>query len=204
MVDGSGAVAGRNDLAGPDRLTKAALVPVLFAALLTPALAHSPIGESPPPRGFAVRPGATLETGDTFVQDGVRYRLWGVQACLPGTRAQLTGGRIEDCGAVSLAGLAALLRDGTASCIEIARSTWRGDPYAFVSCTVRIDGGEVELGTALIASGFAFAALGPDGRPVHPPYAAAETVARESWEGLWAAQAFDHPAETLPSGAAAR
>lgn len=146
---------------------------------------------------FAVRADATLETGDTFLQDGVRYRLWGVQACLPDTRVELASGRMEDCGSVSLAGLAGFLRGGTTTCTEIARSTWQGAPYAFVSCTLNLGGRDVELGTALIGSGLAFAALGPDGRPVHPFYVAAESVAREEGEGLWTAVAFDHPSTRL-------
>ena len=178
-----------------------ALASLILIALVTPGLSQAPTAQGGPVAGFAVQSDATLETGDTFVQGSVRYRLWGVQACLPTTRVELAGGRVEDCGAVSLAGLAGLLLDGRVACVEIARSTWRSIPYAFVSCTVHVGERDVELGTALIASGLAFAALRPDGRPVHPPYAAAEAVAREGKEGLWAATTFDHPAAALRAGA---
>ncbi len=40
--------------------------------------------------------------------------------------------------------------------------------------------------TALIASGFAFAALQPDGKPVHLPYFVAELDAKRARAGLWA------------------
>ena len=180
---------------------RSALASLSFIALVTPGLAQAPMAQLGPVAGFALQSDATLETGDTFVQGGVRYRLWGVQACLPMTRVKLAGGRVEDCGAVSLAGLAGLLQDGRVACVEIARSAWRNTPYAFVSCKMRLGERDVELGTALIASGLAFAALEPGGRPVHLPYAAAEAVARERKEGLWAATTFDHPAAALRAGA---
>ena len=44
----------------------------------------------------------------------------------------------------------------------------------------------VELGTALIASGFAFAALTQAGRPVSVPYLVAEREAKAARAGLWA------------------
>ena len=47
-------------------------------------------------------------------------------------------------------------------------------------------GSRIDLGTALIATGFAFAALRPDGQPVHPAYLVAQRVAQESRAGLWA------------------
>ncbi len=46
-------------------------------------------------------------------------------------------------------------------------------------------GSRIDLGTALIATGFAFAALKPDGQPVHPPYFIAELVAQRAKAGLW-------------------
>jgi endonuclease YncB( thermonuclease family) len=38
----------------------------------------------------------------------------------------------------------------------------------------------------LIATGFAFASLKPDGQPVHPPYWVAQEIAAQSKAGLWA------------------
>ncbi len=43
-----------------------------------------------------------------------------------------------------------------------------------------------EIETALIATGFGFAALKPDGRPVHAPYFVAQLVAQRARVGLWA------------------
>jgi endonuclease YncB( thermonuclease family) len=54
-------------------------------------------------------------------------------------------------------------------------------------------GSRIDLGTALIASGFAFAALTLDGRPVHPPYLEAERVAQNTRAGLWAFQDLPNP-----------
>lgn len=163
-----------------------------------PSLAQS----TPPAADDAAAPitidqTATLETGDTLLQNGVRYRLWGVQACLPGTTATLANGQEEDCGTVSRTGLSALLADAETVCFEIARSEWKGQPYAFTSCSMRVGEQEVELGTALIASGLAFAALTPQGEPVHPPYAAAEVAAKADRNGLWGAKLFVHPAQAL-------
>lgn len=31
---------------------------------------------------FDLQPGVTLETGDTWITEGKRYRLYGVQSCL--------------------------------------------------------------------------------------------------------------------------
>jgi endonuclease YncB( thermonuclease family) len=47
-------------------------------------------------------------------------------------------------------------------------------------------GSHIDLGTALIATGFAFAALKPDGQPVHAPYFVAQLVAQRAKAGLWA------------------
>jgi endonuclease YncB( thermonuclease family) len=47
-------------------------------------------------------------------------------------------------------------------------------------------GSRIDLGTALIATGFAFAALKPDGQPVHAPYFVAQLVAQRAKAGLWA------------------
>jgi endonuclease YncB( thermonuclease family) len=44
----------------------------------------------------------------------------------------------------------------------------------------------VELGTALIASGFAFVARTQEGRPVNFPYLVAEQEAKAARAGLWA------------------
>lgn len=150
-------------------------------------------------RSFPIAGDAVIETGDTFVQNGDRVRLYGVQACLPGTTVRLADGAEHDCGQVSIAGLAGLMGDARPTCIEISRSEWRNRPYVFASCSMAIGDRNVELGTALIASGFAFAALTATGAPVHAPYIAAESVAQEDKRGLWSSRAFVHPAKALLS-----
>ena len=47
-------------------------------------------------------------------------------------------------------------------------------------------GSRLDLGTALIATGFAFAALKPDGSPAHAPYLVAQRLAQRTRAGLWA------------------
>ena len=172
-------------------------MPMRRLASLAIALCATTAMASDEPRTFNVAPNATIETGDTFIQDGERYRLYGVQACLPGTTVQLANGEAEDCGSVSISGLAGLMRDTAPQCVEIGRSEWRGMPYVFASCSMAIAGRNVELGTALIASGLAFASLTPDGAPVHTPYLAAEAVAQEQKQGIWSSKAFVHPAQAL-------
>ncbi|RUV08832.1 thermonuclease family protein, partial [Mesorhizobium sp. M5C.F.Ca.IN.020.32.2.1] len=55
------------------------LLAILGVALAPVAAAAAPAGY------FDLQPGVTLETGDTWVSDGLRYRLFGVQSCLRGT-----------------------------------------------------------------------------------------------------------------------
>ena len=47
-------------------------------------------------------------------------------------------------------------------------------------------GSRVDLGTALISIGYAFASVTLDGRPVYSPYLIAETQAKNTKSGLWA------------------
>ena len=47
-------------------------------------------------------------------------------------------------------------------------------------------GSRIDLGTTLISIGYAFAALTPEGRPVHLPYLGAEFAAQRTKAGLWA------------------
>ena len=50
----------------------------------------------------------------------------------------------------------------------------------------RNKGSRLDLGTALISIGYAFASVTLDGRPVYPPYLIAETQAKNTKSGLWA------------------
>ncbi|TIU09976.1 MAG: thermonuclease family protein, partial [Mesorhizobium sp.] len=55
------------------------LLALLSVALTPAAVSAAPAGY------FDLQPGITLETGDTWVSDGQKYRLFGVQSCLRGT-----------------------------------------------------------------------------------------------------------------------
>ena len=143
---------------------------------------------------FPIAGGAALETGDTWVQGGTRLRLYGVQACIRGTFFVNGSGQRLDCGDASLAMLAALIKDTRPECVPIAQQPGL---QTFVTCFATLEDKRVEFGTMLITSGFAFAALKPDGSPVHPPYFVAEQVAKSGRRGLWAYSDVPHPSVAL-------
>ncbi len=140
-------------------------------------------------RWFAISPTAIFETGDSWTDRGVVHRLYGVQACLRGTIFTNASGVRRDCGEASLAMLVALIRDLQPQCRQAAApSTVRAN---FVFCVATRTGGvgagsRIDLGTALIASGFGFASIAADGRPVHEHYFVAQLVAARAKAGLWA------------------
>ena len=138
---------------------------------------------------------ATFETGDTWRVGGDHYRLYGVQACLRGTAYTGPDGRKRDCGDASLSMLAGLIRTLSPSCAPVARRLDIGTAYVVCYADTTSPRGRqrVDLGTALIASGFAFAALDASGRPVNPEYFAAEMQAKNGRTGLWASPDLPHP-----------
>lgn len=166
---------------------------VTWPLLAVPAAAEpgkTVSGEGGRAASFPIAGSAALETGDTWVQGGTRLRLYGVQACIRGTFFINRSGQRLDCGDASLAMLAALIKDTRPECIPIAQHP---GVQTFVTCFAALEGRRVELGTMLITSGFAFAALKPDGSPVHPPYFVAEQVAKSNRRGLWAYSDVPHP-----------
>lgn len=141
------------------------------------------------PRWFPVPASAVYRTGDSWSEGDVTFRLYGVQSCLRGTRFTNAHGLKRDCGEASLAMLAALIRDLRPLCYEAAEIPKPKTIFAFCVAIPTAGAGKglrIDLGTALIVSGFAFAALTPAGRPVHAPYLAAERVAQQARAGLWA------------------
>lgn len=141
-----------------------------------------------------VPPTAVFETGDTWRVDALRYRLYGVQACIRGTTYTGSDGRGRDCGEVSLAMLAGLIRTLKPFCTPVAHRPDIGT--AFVVCYADAPGAlgrRIDLGTALIAGGFAFAALDAGGRSVNAAYRVAEEEARRSRAGLWTARDVPDP-----------
>ena len=138
---------------------------------------------------FPVPASAHYPTGDSWTDQGLTYRLYGVQACLRGTSVTNGHGLRRDCGEASLAMLIALTRDLRPQCYEAASLPAAGTVFVF--CIAQplagaAAGSRIDLGTALIATGYAFAALGPDGKPVHAPYFVAQLVAQRARAGLWA------------------
>jgi len=132
---------------------------------------------------------ARFETGDSWLVENARYRLYGVQACLRSTSFTNASGQKRDCGEAGLAMLVGLVRDLKPMCTPVVESSNAGP--VLVTCLAfpksgKAAGSRIDLGTALIASGFAFAALKPDGKPVHLPYFVAELDAKRSKAGLWA------------------
>lgn len=138
----------------------------------------------------------TFETGDTWRHEGRKYRLFGVQSCIRGTAYRSPEGQEGDCGLRSLASLAALFSTGTVGCQPVGTAK---DEATFVVCAANIDDATVDVGTALISSGAAFAATLPSGAPVSAAYAVAELAAKDSRRGLWEGS-FEHPADVLSGG----
>ncbi|MER8785354.1 thermonuclease family protein [Mesorhizobium sp. M1006] len=145
------------------------------------------------PTPFQVSKSVQLLTGDTW-RDGDRlFHLYGVQSCLRGTIAEEAGGRKIDCGNASLAHLAALF-DGTAiTCQPIGYAL---DEAAFVICGAQLKGETIDVGTALISTGYAFAATTVKGKAVNGNYLVAELDAKSKRRGLWNTR-FQHPVQLL-------
>lgn len=162
---------------------------LLIAGFVSISAAGAVAQEAAATRWFAIRPTAIFETGDSWTDGGVVHRLYGVQSCLRGTSFTNGSGVRRDCGEASLAMLIALIRDLQPQCHQaVAPSSSR---IVLVFCVAIRNGGagagsRIDLGTALISSGFGFASLAPDGRPVHPPYFVAQLVASRAKAGLWA------------------
>lgn len=158
-----------------------------LAALLLGLTSVPCLGQTSP--WFAISDRVIFETGDSWQADGQRFRLYGVQACLRRTLVTNAKGLKRDCGEASLAMLASLVRDLAPLCAPVLGPTVHGIRY--VTCLAsprsgKAAGSRIDLGTALIASGFAFAALQRDGKPVHMPYFVAEMDAKRAKAGLWA------------------
>jgi endonuclease YncB( thermonuclease family) len=138
---------------------------------------------------FPIPPSAIYATGDSWVDQGVTYRLYGVQSCIRGTSFTNAHGVQRDCGEASLAMLIAYIRDLRPQCYRAAEAPQTHTMFVFCVATPSVGaaaGSRIDLGTALISTGYAFAALTLEGRPVHPPYFVAELVAQKAQAGLWA------------------
>jgi len=162
----------------------------VLAAVVAPVLAlNAATAGQAASRWFPVPVNALYLTGDSWSDGGVTYRLYGVQSCLRGTSFTNAHGLQRDCGEASLAMLVALTRDLRPQCYDAAEQPETRTVFVFCvssRTTGAGAGSRIDLGTALIATGFAFAALKPDGQPVHAPYFVAQLVAQRAKAGLWA------------------
>lgn len=161
------------------------LAATFVAALLT---THAAQAQDKPNPWFPVPATATFTTGDTWTYAGETHRLYGVQSCLRGTYFTNGAGARVDCGEASLAVLVSLIRDLKPQCYTAA---WQAATKTrFVVCVAQpadgsAAGSRIDLGTALISTGWAFAAITPNGAPVHAPYIVAQEVAKKQKLGLW-------------------
>ena len=158
-------------------------------ALLAALSAHSALAQTKPSPWFPIPPNAVFETGDTWTTGGKRYRLYGVQSCLRGTSFTNAKGVKRDCGETSLAMLVSLVRDLRPVCYAAANIDYGRTVLVFCFAAMeqgRNKGARLDLGTALVSIGYAFASVTLDGRPVYSPYLVAESQARNTKSGLWA------------------
>lgn len=169
--------------------------PALFVSLI---VAFMPATAAPPEGYFELKPGVTLESGDSWHDSGRHFRLFGVQACLRETSYTDKSGARRDCGEASLAVFAAYIADTHPVCAQIARSAGT----VFVSCYATIGTDRLDVANLMISSGFAFASLDERGLPHHAPYAVVEQTAREKRIGLWQFDDVRHPALLLGQSAA--
>jgi len=164
--------------------------PHALAFVLAPLAALGCVSAQAAPLGwFPVPSNAVYLTGDSWSHAGIIYRLYGVQSCLRGTTFTNGHGMRRDCGEASLTMLVALARDLQPQCYGAAEQPQTRTVFVFCVATRTVGSGQgsrIDLGTALIASGFGFAALKPDGQPVHAPYFVAQLVAQRAKAGLWA------------------
>ena len=161
---------------------KCALLGLLGLMTAIPALAQQR-------QWSPIAPGTVFESGESWNSNGKRYRLYGVRACDRGRSFTNASGAKHDCGEASLAMLVSLIRDLSPVCTEVARDE-KAD-VSHVICLALPDrgaakGSRIDLGTALISSGFGFASRDASGQPVHREYSIAEEVAKRNKAGLWA------------------
>ncbi len=133
-----------------------------------------------------MRPSQILD-GHHWVESGRTYELYGVGGCGRATQLTAEGGRIADCGVLTTARLAAFFSTAGVTCraVDVEVDT------VPVVCVLEMGSDKIDLGMALIAGGYGFAALGEDGRPVVKNYLVAELSAKLDRQGLWATQGFD-------------
>jgi len=159
----------------------------LILALLVSVAAPPAFAQSKPPAGRQPAPPANAPkqeitgaarplSGDLITIAGTRVRLAGIAAPMTGQTCRNRYGHEYDCFQISVQVLTSLIADRDASC-TVESTDRTGQKVALC----RVEG--VDLGTAMVARGWAFAyhSLSPD-------YAAAEAYAQSRRLGMWAGQ----------------
>ena len=163
---------------------------VLWISLAIPGNAMSQTtATNPASQWFSIADSAVYETGDTWLVGDTRFQLYGVQSCLRGSTFTNGNGVKRDCGEASLAVLVSLVRDLRPQCHQAASRPETKTVFIFCFATVTqgpANGSRIDLGTAMISMGYAFASIKPDSQPVHLPYFVAQLVAQRAKSGLWA------------------
>lgn len=171
----------------------------LLSLAVIPHVASADPSPTPQPRTTSTfnipQAGVTFLTGDSWVQNGQTIRLYGLQSCIRGTTYTNEAGVKRDCGEVSLAYLAALVRDTKPSCTAIAQAG--SPPVIQAVCIAHVGANALDLGTIVTSQGFGFAALAADGKPIYSPYLIAELSAKAARRGLWAASDMPHPQQVM-------
>jgi endonuclease YncB( thermonuclease family) len=139
-------------------------------------------------------PTTQFETADSWIADGKRYRLYGLQACLRGTSVTIAPGVKRDCGELNLIMAQAIVRDSKPVCSTIRELDASN---LLVVCQTTTGKTRYDLATFMIAQGWGFAAASSTGQVVVPGYRLAEQGAREAREGLWAYSDLPHPVSIL-------
>lgn len=159
---------------------------VPFAAALSAFMLLSPPSTRAQDQWLPFPPNAVFETGDTWVANGQRFRLYGMQSCLRGTFFTNAQGSRVDCGEAGVAMTAAMVRDLKPRCYISARTADLTYVVCIANVTVQGQSTRLDLATALITAGYSFASFNPDGRPVHEPYVVAQVAAQQAKRGFHA------------------
>ena len=162
-------------------------------AIVPAAAAQDNITAKEAPAPIVVSKSVQLLTGDTWRDGNQLYRLYGVQSCIRGTAATDGNGKRVDCGNLSLAHLAALFSTATVTCQPLGYAI---DKATFVVCAADLNSNTIDVGMALISTGYAFAAMNTKGEAVRTNYLVAEINAKMKRDGLWAMR-FQHPVQLL-------
>jgi len=181
----------------------AVVPPVQLAprAAPVPVQAQVPDGRDPSPSAFGnakkfvpFPTTAQFETADSWIANGKRYRLYGLQACLRGTSVTIAPGVKRDCGELNLIMAQAIIRDSKPVCVTIQELDANN---LLVVCRTTTGKTGYDLATYMIAQGWGFAAASSTGQLVVPGYRLVEQGAREAREGLWAYSDLPHPVSIL-------